>query len=141
VLFASLNVFSVLFLAAAFWLSWLLDMPLSMLGPYWIAPPLAALVLGYVWFKRGIMPPFGAVPYRARYLFGHGAVLLANLMLAGGILFSLVAGHSKEDDYWSWVYLMYSIAPWAALAGAVGLVLIFTARAHANQATIQPPSR
>jgi hypothetical protein len=62
-------------------------------------------------------------------------------MLGGGILFSLLVGRNKEDDYWSWVYLIDAVAPWAALAGAVGLVLIFTARAGANQATIQPPSR
>lgn len=129
---ANLNAFIAALAGASYLLGWLLDTPVSRVGPSHGAGLMVALVcvasvLIVVWAKWGLTPV--RLSHKQLYICGQLGIAMASASFVGGIALSLhAASISIEDEYWSWVLMLDRIGPAGAICFIASCGLVFAAQ-------------
>jgi hypothetical protein len=132
-LVANLNVFIAILAGAGYMFAWCLGIPVSMLIIPYDGSLVAfealllfvALILIFIWARRGLVLPLREPKYVKLHQIGHGVLAIANLVLVGGIgLFLRAASLSREDEYWFGLVMTSYIGPIGGVLAAAGLALV-----------------
>lgn len=139
---ANLNVFIAVLTGGSYVLGWLLNTPVSRIGPHhgaglMVALMFVAAVLVAIWAKLGLTPIRGLTHQRL-YVGGQFGITISSAIFVGGIAMSLhAASISIEDEYWCWVLMLDRIGPVGAIFFLASIGLIFAAHVD-GPSTVKP---
>jgi hypothetical protein len=129
---ANLNVFIAVLTGASYVLGWLLDTPVSKIGPHYgtglmVALMILTAILVAVWATWGLTPIRGLMHQRL-YIVGQFGITISSTIFVGGIAMSLLeASISIENEYWCWALMLDRIGPVGSIFFAASMGLIFAA--------------
>lgn len=130
---ANLNVFIAVMGGTSYLLSWLLEIPPSMIHlPYGaslvVTLALAAAVLLFIWCRWSLVPGNARAKRRGLYVAGQIGVAISSAVFIGGLVMSLqAAAINKEEAAWSWVAMLFCFGPVGAICLTASMALLFMA--------------